>query len=251
MEIVSLSQSMQIGNFQLPMTEILPLLTRYQILPRVLLDLEINLAIDEAISSISYSDEERVVAIQQFYDRHQLTSEEQVQQWLDRQYLDVQQLEEIATRHFKIDKFKWETWGGKLKSYFLQRKAQLDKAIYSLIRTRDLGVAQEIYFRLVDGEQTFAEAASLYSQGAEALVGGLIGPVELGTIHPIIGQLMSTHSIGQICVPTKLDEWYIVVRLEQLIPARLEPEMYQRLLDELFKTWVQEQAKRIGSYRAI
>ena len=112
-------------------------------------------------------------------------------------------------------------------------------------------MAQEIYFRLVDGEQTFAEAASLYSQGAEALVGGLIGPVELGTIHPIIGQLMSTHSIGQICVPTKLDEWYIVVRLEQLIPARLEPEMYQRLLDELFKTWVQEQAKRIGSYRAI
>lgn len=242
---------MQIGNFQLPMAELLPLLTRYQILPRVLLDLEINLAIDEAIASISHSDEEKIVAIQQFYDRHQLTSDEQVQQWLDRQCLDVQQLEEIATRHFKIDKFKWETWGVKLKSYFLQRKEQLDKAVYSLIRTRDRGVAQEIYFRLVDGEQTFAEAASLYSQGAESLVGGLIGPVELGTMHPIINELISTHSIGQICFPTKLDEWYVVVRLEKLIPARLEPEMYQRLLDELFKTWVQEQATRIGSYRAI
>jgi parvulin-like peptidyl-prolyl isomerase len=242
-EIVSLPQSMQIGNFQLPMTELLPLLTRYQILPRVLLDLEINLAIDEAIAAISCSEAEEIVAIQQFYDRHQLTSDDRVQEWLDRQCLDFQQLEEIAIRHFKIDKFKWGTWGIKLESYFLQRKEQLDKAIYSLIRTTDYGVAQEIYFRLIDGEQTFAEVAAIYSQGAESLVGGL-----LGTAHPIINELISTHSIGQICRPTKLDQWYVVVRLEQLIPARLDPEMYQRLLDELFKTWVQEQATRIGSY---
>jgi parvulin-like peptidyl-prolyl isomerase len=250
-EIVSLDRSMQIGNFQLPMTELLPLLNRYQILPRVLLDLEINLAIDEAIAPIPCSDEEKIVAIQQLYDRHQFASHEQVQDWLDRQYLDFQQLEEIAIRHFKIDKFKWETWGIKLESYFLQRKEQLDKAVYSLIRTSDPGVAQEIYFRSIDGEQTFAELAGIYSQGAESLVGGLIGPVELGTAHPIINELISTHSIGQICPPTKLDQWYVVVRLEQLIPARLDPEMYQRLLDELFKTWVQEKSMRIGSYRAI
>lgn len=242
MEIVSLSQSMQIGDFQLPMTELLPLLTKYQILPRVLLDLEINLAIDRAIAPIYCSNEEKDTAIQCFYNRYQLTSNEEIQQWLDLQYLDFQQLEEIAIRHFKIDKFKWETWGNQLESYFFKRKEELDKAIYSLVRTRDLGVAQEIYFRLIDGEQTFDEVAGVYSQGAESLVGGLIGPIELGTAHPIISELISTHSIGQICYPTKLDQWYVVIRIEQLIPARLDSEMYQRLLDELFKAWIQEQA---------
>jgi hypothetical protein len=43
---------------------------------------------------------------------------------------------------------------------------------YSLLRTRDLGLAQELYFRINDDGIPFAELASVYAEGQEAETGG-------------------------------------------------------------------------------
>lgn len=227
----------QIGGFQVPVAELTPLLVKYQMLPGVLREL----VIDRAIVEITSDEAEKVQAIQEFYQRYQLTSNEQVEQWLDLQGLIPAQMEEIALRLFKIEKFKRETWGSKIEAYFLKRKGQLDRAIYSLIRTEDIGIAQEVYFRLIDGEQTFAEIARQYSQGAEAQTGGLIGPVELSVPHPAIAKLITINPLGQICPPIKLEQWYAIVRPEKIIAAQLDEPMRQRLINELFQTWLQEQ----------
>ena len=127
----------------------------------------------------------------------------------------------------------------------LFRSGQLDKAIYSLIRTSDIGVAQEVYFRLIDGEQTFEEAARQYSQGAESQTGGLVGPVVLSTPHPAIAQLVATQPIGQICQPIKLDQWFVIIRPEQVLRSQLDEPMRQRMMNELFQTWLQEQMRSV------
>jgi parvulin-like peptidyl-prolyl isomerase len=227
----------QIGNFQVPTGELVPLLVKYQMLPGLLREL----VIDRAITDIECSETERVQAIQEFYQRYQLTSNEQVEQWLALQGLTYIQMEEIAVRLFKIEKFKRENWSNKLEAYFLKRKGQLDRAIYSLIRTEDVGIAQEVYFRLMDGEQTFEEIARKYSQGAEAQTSGLIGPVELSTPHPAIAQLITSNPPGKICPPIKLEQWYAIVRPEKMLPSQLDEPMRQRLTNELFQTWLQEQ----------
>lgn len=229
----------QIGDFQVAAVELLPLLRKYQLLPGLLREL----IVDRAIVEVECSKEERVAAIQQFYNRYGLTSDDGIQQWLSQQGLNHQQMEEIAVRNFKIEKFKLANWSNKVESYFLKRKGQLDRAIYSLIRTNDIGIAQEIYFRTVDGEQTFAEAASQYSQGVEAQTGGAIGPVELSIPHPIIANLIATQPLGKICPPIKIEQWYAIVRPERLIPAQLNDAMRQRLIDELFQTWLLEQIR--------
>jgi parvulin-like peptidyl-prolyl isomerase len=234
-----MTEFVQIGNFQVPQAELVPLLTRYQMLPGILREL----AIDRAIAEIACSNEEEITALKQFYDRYQLVDEDRLGQWLDFHGLNRQQLAEIAIRNFKINKFKQQTWQSKVESYFLKRKGQLDRVIYSLIRTSDLGIAQEIYFRLIDSEQTFAQIAREYSQGAEAQTGGLIGPVEMSTPHPAIAQLLSTQPIGRVCRPIQVDKWYVIVRPEQIIPAQLDDAMRQRSIDELFQTWLQEQIK--------
>jgi parvulin-like peptidyl-prolyl isomerase len=221
----------QIGNFQVPQAELVPLLMTYQMLPAVVREL----TLDRAIAEIECHNDEHISALKQLYDRHQLTSEERLQQWLDLQGLNRAKLAEIAIRNFKIEKFKHQTWGGKIESYFLKRKGQLDRAIYSLIRTTDLGIAQEIYFRSIDREQDFGQLAREYSQGAEAKTGGLIGPVEMSTPHPKIAQLIATQPVGKICPPVQLEQWYVI------IPAQLDEPMRLRLLDELFQTWLHEQ----------
>jgi parvulin-like peptidyl-prolyl isomerase len=227
----------QIGNFQVPTGELVPLLVKYQMFPALLREL----VIDRAIADTECSEAERVQAIQEFYQRYQITSNEQVEEWIALQGLTYIQMEEIAIRLFKIEKFKRETWSNKLEAYFLKRKGQLDRAIYSLIRTEDVGIAQEVYFRLMDGEQTFEEIARKYSQGAEAQTSGLIGPVELSTPHPAIAQLISTNPPGKICPPIKLEQWYAIVRPEKMLPSQLDEPMRQRLINELFQIWLQEQ----------
>ncbi len=52
----------------------------------------------------------------------------------------------------RIEKFKIATWGHKVESYSLAWKISLDQVVYSLIRTKDQGLAQEIYFRIQKGE---------------------------------------------------------------------------------------------------
>jgi parvulin-like peptidyl-prolyl isomerase len=234
-----MTEFIQIGNFEVPQAKLFSLLGKYQLLPAVVRELTIDLVIDK----IECNATETSSALERFGERYQLTSTEQIQQWGAIQGLNPLQLEEIAIRQLKIEKFKQKTWGTKIESYFLKRKGQLDRAVYSLIRTSNIGIAQEIYFRTIDGEQTFAEAASKYSEGIEAHTGGSIGPVELSVPHPAIAKLIATQPLGQICPPMQIDRWYAIVRPDRLIPAQLDAAMRQRLLDELFQIWVEEQLR--------
>jgi parvulin-like peptidyl-prolyl isomerase len=231
---------LQVGNRAISATELVPLLAGYQMLPQLLQEI----LIDQAIASVECTPEEQDAACQQFYAQNELTSDEAVRIWLQRHGMTPEQLVARATRGVKLEKFKQATWGVKLESYFLNRKGQLDKVIYSLIRTQDLGIAQEIYFRVLEGEQSFAELARTYSQGPEAQTDGLIGPVELSVPHPTLAQMLSTSQPGQLLPPTRVGDWLVIVRLERFIPAQLDDAMRRRLLNELFNTWMQEQLKQ-------
>lgn len=233
---------LQIGNRSITAEEILPLLAGYQMLPRFIQEI----LIDQAITSIECTPEETAEACQQFYTQAQIADESARNAWLNRYGMNQAQLESLATRELRIEKFKQATWSPKLESYFLSRKDQLDKVIYSLIRTRDIGIAQELYFRILEEEQSFAELARTYSQGPEAQTDGLIGPVELSVPHPTLAQLLSLSQPGQLCPPTRVGEWLVLVRLEKFIPAQLDESMRRRLLDECFNNWLQEQLEKLG-----
>jgi hypothetical protein len=81
---------------------------------------------------------------------------------------------------------------------------QLDKVVYSVIRTKDMGVAQELYFRIQEGEQSFSELAREYSQGPEALTGGLTGPVELILPPRPLAGMLSVSQPDQLWPPPSL-----------------------------------------------
>jgi parvulin-like peptidyl-prolyl isomerase len=233
---------LKIGNRMFTAEEIVPLLASYRLIPQFLCES----IVDEAITSIGCTVEEVTHACQALYQQWGLVSEEQRQAWRANYGLSQEQLEQLATRKLRVERFQQATWGCTLESYFLKRKRELDQVIYSLARTRSIELANELYFRLREGEQSFAELARDYSQGAEAHTGGLMGPVELGTLHPNLAELISTCQIGEILPPTRFGEWQVIVRLEKLIPAQLDDSMRQRLLKEKFEIWFQEQVRKLS-----
>ena len=230
----------QIANQTIMADEIIPLLANYQILAKF----SREVFIDRAIQSINCTHTEKDRVIQQFYQQNGLVSNSDRDSWLKKYCITLKQTEALAIRKFKIEKFKQATWGTKVGAYFIRRKKQLDKVVFSLIQTKELELAQELYFRLQAEEQSFTELAKQYSQGVESLTGGFVSPTELGNLPSTLAEILSMSQPGQIH-PISHGEWQMIVKLEKLIPAQLDRLMYQRLLNELFELWVTKQLSQL------
>jgi parvulin-like peptidyl-prolyl isomerase len=222
----------QIKKGEISGEELISLLNSYQLMPKLMREL----VIDSAIAALSCTDEEKAEACKKFHNQNKITSADQ-----------QAQVEALVIRNLKIEKFKAATWLHQLESYFLQRKQQLDRVIYSLIRVKDLGLAQELFFRIQEDERSFQEMAREHSLGPESQTGGLIGPVELSVPHPALAQKLCTAKPGQLLPPSRLHDWIIIVRLEKFIPAELDLPMRQRLLNELFERWLQATLSESGN----
>ncbi|MEM1255130.1 MAG: peptidylprolyl isomerase [Cyanobacteria bacterium P01_H01_bin.21] len=224
---------LKIGDTEFDIRALLEQLQQHQLLPRLVQEV----VLDQAIETIACDPEE---AYKTFCNQRNLLTEEQQYAWQTQNKLTQEQMYMMALRDAKIAKFKEETWGNKTESYFLERKLNLDRVLYSLIRTKDASLAQELYFRLNDDGDSFADLARRYSEGQESQTGGLIGPVELSVPHPMIGRMLSVSQSGQLWSPTPIGEWYVITRLEKFVPAQFDEPMRQRLLDELFQKWLRE-----------
>lgn len=237
----------QIGDKLLQAQDIPRLLSRYQLMPQFLR----GVILDQAIASVDYTEEEQAAAITQFETQQQLTTPEAKEAWLKNHDLTQEEFESLALRPLLIEKFKQAKWSGKVENYFLSRKLHLDHVVYSLLRTKNPGLAQELYFRIQEGEQSFAELARAYSEGPENRTGGVLGPVPLAQPHPAIAKLLSVSQPGQLWSPRPLAEWMVIIRLEKFIPAQLDEAMRRRMIDEMFETWLQQQLAEIGTLKPL
>jgi parvulin-like peptidyl-prolyl isomerase len=225
--------------------EVITLLQKYWMLPQ----LQRELILDAELDPIVCSQEETFSAYKAFYQKYQINSDDDRAAWLERNKCTLAQFEHSVLRTIKLDRFKQTTFGGKVDSYFLQRKAQLDRAVYSLLRVKDPHLAQELFFRIQDKEATFTELAKQYSGGQEAENGGMVGPHELSVPHPLLAQKLSSLKPGQIAPPLQVVDWFVLVRLEKYLPAQLDKSMRARLIDELYEQWMQERINRLSADR--
>lgn len=223
--------------------EVISLLQKYWMLPQ----LHRELVLDDRLAAIECSQEEVFSAYKTFYHKYQINSDADREAWLERNHCTLEQFEHSVLRTIKLDRFKSEAFSNKVDTYFLQRKAQLDRAIYSLLRVTDAHLAQELFFRIQDGEATFTELVKQYSGGQETEVGGLVGPHEFSVPHPILAAKLKSLQPGQLAAPIQIAEWFVIVRLEKYLPAKLDDAMRARLTEELYEQWLQEQLNQLAA----
>lgn len=233
-------QTLVIGTETIAYEQILDRVAGYGMLPQLVKEI----VIDQITASVTLTPEEEKAAYQATAQQLGIKSTEQVQAWLKSQGMRGEQLEHLSRRAAKVEKYKQETWGVRANAMFLERKAQLDRVVYSLLCTRDFGVAQEVYFRVKEGEQTFEELARQYSQGPEAQTGGLVGPVELGSLHPLLAKLLASAAEGHLHTPTVIGDWIVLTRLEKLLPAVIDDPTRSRLITERYNEWLDGQVKQ-------
>ena len=198
--------------------------------------------IDQYLQSIAQPSAAQLQPVlQQWCQQQRVESPQDLESWQQQHGLNSKQWEMFVAR-----RGRWLQWceqhlKGKLNSHYLERKSQLDQVSYSLLRVKNQSLASELHLRIKEGEASFEEIASDYSEGPERQQGGRLGPVPFSQPHPMLAKLLQVSTPGQLWPPKQLENWWIVVRLEALHCTELNDSLKQRLLLELGDQHLEEQ----------
>ena len=165
--------------------------------------------------------------------------------YLEEQHLSYDELLDKISIPFKKQYYSLEKFGSKAESHFLKRKDTLDKITYSLIRVKNQDVAYDLYLRLEEKKSDFISLVHKYSEGPEKNTNGRIGPISLSNTSPALKELLENHRIGEVLEPVFIDNWWVVIRLEERIEAVFNDAMKMLMACELFEDWLQNESNKV------
>jgi len=198
-----------------------------------------------------FSNEETQAAFQAFAQERQITSQEALERFRVDQLLSPQGLEAQILRPLRLFRHGQRHFRPKAEARFLDRKTELDRVVYSLLRLKDQGLARELYLRIDEEAACFADLAATYAEGPEQSTRGIVGPVALTQAHPALAERLRTATPGQLLEPFRIEGWWVVVRLEQLTPAVFDQATANQMTQELLDQWLNEEVeRRIAPIRA-
>ena len=116
-----------------------------------------------------------------------------------------------------------------------------------MLRLRDAELAAELYQQIKEGEALFSDLASSFSEGPEKHSCGLLGPVPLSQPHPALAKLLQVSKPGQLWPPKRHEGWWVIVRLEKLLPASLDAALQETLLLEEGERALQRQLQQLAA----
>ena len=163
----------------------------------------------------------------------QINNLENLKEWQIKNGFNEDQWKKYVTRNWKWAKWCYEEFENKIPNYYLERKAMLDKVKYSLIRLKSENLADELYLRIKEKEASFEDIAQEFSEGPERQTSGNIGPIEVGRAHPELAKLLQVSKKGQIWAPKKLEDWWVIIRMNSLENTPLDERLYSVLALEL------------------
>ena len=128
-------------------------------------------------------------------------------------------------------------WEHRLETLYLNEKHNLDVVTCSLLRVKDQYLAFELYHRLKAGEEKFSELSWRYGEGNEKSNGGRFLKQRYDQLpsglHPLLRKLKP----GEVLKPHRMGEWYVLLTLDELIPAQLDETTQTLLLNRELRQW--------------
>ena len=197
------------------------------------------------LAAVGLSVDEEKGLLEDFRQKNSLNSEEELDAWLMSNKLAKEGLIEKLAQPLRLSKHCQANFSLKAEARFLERKLHLDQVVYSLLRLKDPFQAREMYLRIADGETDFGSLAAEFSEGREKQTRGIVGPVPLMQAHPQLVNVLRSSKPGEVREPIHIDGWNLVVRLESYQAASLDPAMEQRMAQELFGQWIDEEVRRM------
>ena len=189
------------------------------------------------------SKDEQIEYQKKFMRRENIANKEDLKDWLKFNGVKESDLNLNIYNSVKLEKFKEDKFSQYVEEIFLKRKSSLDRVTYSIIRVKSKEKIVELHLRLKEEEATFPDLSAEFSEGIENVLHGLVGPLELGRVNPYIAERLKASKPGKLWPPFEIDGWWVILRHERLIPATLNDTMRQRLINEMYESWIMDKIK--------
>jgi len=126
-----------------------------------------------------------------------------------------------------------------VEKLFAQNRLDFEQILLYQIVVPYERLAQELFYQIEEQEISFYEAAHLYDiDERRRELCGCEGKLYRWSLKPGIAALVFNAQIGELIGPQASEHGYHLFRVEAFIPAELTPEIYQNLLDKMFKEWL-------------
>lgn len=193
-----------------------------------------ELIVDSHLKNVQFPEANKVrEIITSWCEKKQINSQEELKMWKKKNGFNDDQWDYYITRKWRWTKWCVDKFRQRIPNYYLEKKAILDKAQYSLIRVTSENLANELYLRIKEKESTFEDIAKNYSEGPEKQTQGIVGPESIGKAHSALAKVLQISEKGQIWSPKKIDKWWVIVRLNYFKKTSLDESMFKKLALEL------------------
>lgn len=199
--------------------------------------------LDEIVSVVELPKSLEKQLIRRYMEQQGVNSDEELASWLKQKRLTFEDLRYFATKGQRLQQWLRRRYREEAELRFLERKLDLDQVVYSVLRVKEQGLAEELHQRIREQEADFSDLAEGFSLGPERNSRGQIGPVALTAGSAELAAKLRVSRPGQLWQPFRLEDQWWVLRFERLIPAQLDPRTRGRMIEELFQVWFKQRVK--------
>ena len=173
-----------------------------------------------------------------FCKKNNLLDEKSLLQNLSLRGIDMDDHKRNLENSEKIKLIASQEFSKNAETEFINTKTLLDQYTYSLITVKESDLAHELYLQIDSKEAEFSELARKYSSEGNTNKMGIIGPQSIGNVHPTLKEKLLTAKIKELLNPFQVDKWWVILRLEDKIEAKLDDFVRSKITLSLFDKWV-------------
>ena len=200
---------------------------------------------DKLIEKINLDEGLNTKLSEEFFKSRNIQKSENQEAFMKNNLIDNEDLKRLSTIKYKSNQISLNLFGNKSEEVFNKKKEDLDQYRYSIIQVKDPDLAQELYLKLESNENGFSELEAEHSIILDKNKKGFHDAVPLMRIHPLIRKILKASEIGIINEPVNLGEFWVIIRLDEIIQAEFNEKMKETLSKELFEIFLERLTQEI------
>ena len=159
--------------------------------------------------------------------------------WLAEQQITPDEWEAGIRDRLLTQKLKEHLFTAEVESYFAQNRLDFEQVVLYQIVLPYEQLANELFYQIEESEISFFEAAHLYDIDATRRQHcGYEGKLHRWSLRPDIAAVVFASTPGELLYPIQTDHGFHLLRVEEFIPAQLNEEIHQEILQRLFQEWL-------------
>ena len=184
-------------------------------------------------------------AADDFRRQRGLHSAAATEKWLEEARLSLEDFEQMLERQLLREKLKAQAIpDDAVERHFAENRQMYESAELSQFHVGTRGKAEELLAQINDEGADFAELASQHaSDDAARSNGGRVGQVNRKALSPEVEGVVFGAKAGEVVGPLETDQGWCLIKVWSLHQPTLDAAMTQRIREQLFREWLNENAR--------